>query len=154
MLLVTCPFGCMPYVNKNNADVAQALMNKYIRNPPCHYDCRPTPDPVCNQNQNKCVAPTQKGGYKSDMVRYLRYVFSLIIYIYICTVIFIDMPMNGIWRLPGNWNKDSTITYGIVASLVVSMYALYKYQLPIEVSIVGFVIIYMRMQLHPKFNTP
>lgn len=146
-----CPFECMPYVHKDNADVAQSMMNKYMKNPKCMYDCLETPNPVCIKN--KCVPPLN-GGYKSDLIKYLRYTFSLIIYIYICIEIFVTMPMNGVWRLPGNWNKDLTILYGISASLFISSFAVYNYQLPFEVSIIGLVIMYVHMLSHPKFDTP
>ena len=39
--------------------------------------------------------------------------------------IFINLPMNGIYRLPGNWAKDTTIVYGLAASIIIPLGVIY-----------------------------
>lgn len=39
--------------------------------------------------------------------------------------LFINLPMNGVYSLPGKWSKDNTITIGIIVSIIISIIIFY-----------------------------
>ena len=61
--------------------------------------------------------------------------FSFVAYGLFFMDVFINLPMNGVWSLPGKWNKDSTISYGLMAVIVLSSYLTAQYPLPLYISI-------------------
>ncbi len=72
---------------------------------------------------------------------------SFFVYILVFIEIFINMPMNGVYRLPGNWTKDSTIVAVLVAAGVLSVY----FTLPWYASIILFIL--YKVYLDKKFAT-
>lgn len=58
--------------------------------------------------------------------------------------VFVNLPMNGVYRLPGNWNKDNTIMFGLLATLILSTVLVYNgFVIPLWITI-PYVILYFK----------
>ena len=75
----------------------------------------------------------------------IDFFLSFIFYILIFVEIFINCPMNGVYRLPGNWTKDSTIGIGLLASFLSAGFLAKKYPLPWYISVFLLILYKIRM---------
>lgn len=83
-----------------------------------------------------------------DLTWGVRFTLSLYAYGFFFMDLFINLPMNGVWSLPGNWNKDSTISYGILAALILSIYLSDKYPIPWYISVMYIYLTIYTSHLH------
>lgn len=55
--------------------------------------------------------------------------FNLIFYFFIAVEIIINMQVNGIWKLPGQWSKDDTVSYGLIACVLLAILFTYYFSM-------------------------
>lgn len=69
---------------------------------------------------------------------------NLILYFLIGTELFINMPMNGVYRLPGHFrNKDDIIITGFLLAIVFASLMTLKISMPLPVVITALVLYFI-----------
>lgn len=70
-----------------------------------------------------------------DYLQKLSEILTFISLIFLFLDLFINLPMNGVYNLPGNWSKDATIIAGLIAAFILSVYLVRSYGLTIPLYI-------------------
>ena len=72
---------------------------------------------------------------------------TLIALILLFIDIFVNLPMNGFYRLPGNWTKDTTIITGVLVAFVLAWVITANFSIPIYITMT-YILLYLLYGFH------